>query len=109
MISDGDARIVIWRGRRWPGKWVKWTVFIDGDSVGKIGDGDSMTKVVPAGTHAVAVGSTSDGETLVNIPSGSFVEFFVGAPERRLQQQGPAWRGRPALRVYRLGPGAAER
>jgi hypothetical protein len=103
MPSDvNSAEIVIERQSAWSGSAVVWIVLIDGQKVGKLRNGSSLTVHSAPGRHTLVVGPT-------NVLQGARSEpfsFDVEAGERtELAAQATMWRPR----VWRpdVSPGPA--
>jgi hypothetical protein len=92
------AQVVITRESAISGAFVVWTAWIDGQEVGTVGNGGSLTVAVAPGRHTIVTGST--------IPFASYSEPFVfdAQPGARIDlATKPSALGRP--RIWR--PGAA--
>jgi hypothetical protein len=92
MPSDvNSAEIVIRRESAFPGAAVAWTVLIDGQKVGTLRNGSSLTVHSAPGRHTLVVGPPS---VLIGTRSAPF-SFEAGAGERiELAGQATMWRPR---------------
>ena len=87
--SDGAARLVVDRQKSWMGAAVSWTVRVDDQPAGRVGNGRSVTVPTSPGRHRVVVGVDN---VLLGMPSHA-LEIDVGAGETvALVARASAWR-----------------
>lgn len=99
MPSDAyPTQVVITRESAFSGALVVWTAWIDGQEVGTVGSGGSLTVAVAPGRHTIMVGAT------IPFPIHSEPFVFDAEPGARIDlATKPSALGRP--RIWR--PGAA--
>jgi hypothetical protein len=91
----GSAQVVIMRERAWSGSLLPWTVWLDGDNVGTVSVGGSLTVLASPGQHDMVVSIQGLGPFRVKSEPFS---FHVEAGDRvDLVTQASPMSGRPKI------------
>jgi len=103
VSPDTDsAQVVIKRERAWSGSLLPWTVWLDGEKVGTVSVGGSLTVLASPGQHDIVVSPPGLGS--FSVKSEPF-RFHAGASDRvDLVTEASLISGRPKI----LQPGVAD-